>query len=57
MTMIPTFGTGYCDSEVGTRYYDARVGPSSSYMHGHKRGYGKHNKYLYHVYHEAPVEV
>uniref|UniRef100_A0A9I9CKH0 Mediator of RNA polymerase II transcription subunit 12-like n=1 Tax=Cucumis melo TaxID=3656 RepID=A0A9I9CKH0_CUCME len=61
MTMMPTFGAGYCDSEVGTGYYDAGVGPTSSYMdvglltsymHGHRRGYGEHNEYLYH---EAPA--
>ncbi|TYK12245.1 mediator of RNA polymerase II transcription subunit 12-like isoform X1 [Cucumis melo var. makuwa] len=23
MTMMPTFGAGFCDSEVGTGYYDA----------------------------------
>ncbi|TYK11193.1 mediator of RNA polymerase II transcription subunit 12-like isoform X1 [Cucumis melo var. makuwa] len=55
MTMMPTFGAGYYDSEVGTGYYDAGispsslymdVGPSNFYMHGHKRGYGEHNKYL-----------
>ncbi|KAA0048355.1 GATA zinc finger domain-containing protein 10-like isoform X2 [Cucumis melo var. makuwa] len=63
MTMMPTFGAGYCDSKIGTGYYDAGVGPSSSYMdvdpstsymHGHGRGYGKHNEYLYH---EAPADV
>ncbi|KAA0066318.1 mediator of RNA polymerase II transcription subunit 12-like isoform X1 [Cucumis melo var. makuwa] len=57
MTMMPTFGAGYCDSEVGTRYYDVGVrpsssymdvGPSTSYMHGHGRDYGEHNEYLYH---------
>uniref|UniRef100_A0A9I9EG94 Uncharacterized protein n=1 Tax=Cucumis melo TaxID=3656 RepID=A0A9I9EG94_CUCME len=49
MTMMPTFGAGYCDSEVGTGYYDAGisplssymdVGPSNSYMHGHGRALG-----------------
>uniref|UniRef100_A0A9I9DDI5 Uncharacterized protein n=1 Tax=Cucumis melo TaxID=3656 RepID=A0A9I9DDI5_CUCME len=54
MTMMPTFGAGYCDSEFGTGYYDAGVGPSYSYMHGHGRGYGEHNEYLYH---EAPTDV
>ncbi|KAA0049532.1 GATA zinc finger domain-containing protein 10-like isoform X2 [Cucumis melo var. makuwa] len=63
MMMMPTFGAGYCDSEVSTGYYDAGigplssymdVGPSNSYMHGHGRGYGEHNEYLYH---EAPADV
>ena len=63
MMMMPTFRAEYCDSEVGTRYYDAGVspsssymdvGPSNSYMHGHGRGYGEHNEYLYH---EAPTKV
>ncbi|TYK01176.1 GATA zinc finger domain-containing protein 10-like isoform X2 [Cucumis melo var. makuwa] len=63
MTMMPTFEAGYCDFEVGIGYYDAGVGPSSSYvdvspstsyMHGHRRGYGEHNEYLYH---EAPADV
>ncbi|KAA0026041.1 GATA zinc finger domain-containing protein 10-like isoform X2 [Cucumis melo var. makuwa] len=63
MTMMPTFGAGYCDSEVGIGYYDAGIGPSSSYMvvgpstsymHGQGRGYGEHNEYLYH---EAPADV
>uniref|UniRef100_A0A9I9ELB8 Uncharacterized protein n=1 Tax=Cucumis melo TaxID=3656 RepID=A0A9I9ELB8_CUCME len=54
MTMMPTFGAGYCDSKFGTGYYDAGVGPSTSYMHGHGRDYGEHNKYLYH---EASADV
>ncbi|KAA0041612.1 mediator of RNA polymerase II transcription subunit 12-like isoform X1 [Cucumis melo var. makuwa] len=63
MMMMPTFGAGYCDSEVGIGYYDSGVGPSSSYMdvipstsymHGHGRGYGGHNEYLCH---EAPTKV
>ncbi|TYK16354.1 GATA zinc finger domain-containing protein 10-like isoform X2 [Cucumis melo var. makuwa] len=63
MTMMPTFGAGYCDSEVDTGYYDVgvgssssymNVGPSASYMHGHGRGYGEHNEYLYH---EALADV
>uniref|UniRef100_A0A9I9E905 Uncharacterized protein n=1 Tax=Cucumis melo TaxID=3656 RepID=A0A9I9E905_CUCME len=63
MTMMPTFGARYCDSEVGRGYYDAGVdlsssymdvGPSTSYMHGYERGYGEHNEYLYH---EAPADV
>ena len=63
MTMMPIFGAGHCDSEVGTGYYDSGIDPSSSYMdagpltsymHGHKRGHGEHNEYLYY---EAPVEV
>uniref|UniRef100_A0A9I9EJH2 Uncharacterized protein n=1 Tax=Cucumis melo TaxID=3656 RepID=A0A9I9EJH2_CUCME len=57
MTMMPTFGAEYYDSEVGTGYYDSGIDPLSSYMdvspstfymHGHGRGYGEHNKYLYH---------
>ena len=32
MIMLPTFGAGYCDSKVGTRYYDSGVDLSSSYM-------------------------
>ncbi|KAA0064193.1 GATA zinc finger domain-containing protein 10-like isoform X2 [Cucumis melo var. makuwa] len=63
MTMMPTFGAGYCDFEVGTGYCDAGigplssymdVGPSTSYMHGHGRGYEEHNKYLYH---EASADI
>jgi len=45
MMMMPAFGSGHYDSEAG---------PSSSYVHGHGRGYGEHNEYLYY---EAPIEV
>ena len=57
MTLMPTFGAEYCDFEIDTGYYDSGVcpsssymdvGPSTSYMHGHGRGYWEHNKYLYH---------
>ena len=63
MMMMSTFGAGYCDFEASTRYYDLgfnpsssymNIGPSTSFMHGHNRGYGEHNKYLYY---EATVEV
>uniref|UniRef100_A0A9I9DYX9 Uncharacterized protein n=1 Tax=Cucumis melo TaxID=3656 RepID=A0A9I9DYX9_CUCME len=48
------FGTGYYNSEAspsssnfGQQYYDLGSDPSSSYMHGHGRGHGEHNEYLY----------
>ena len=58
--MIRTIGVGYCDSEVGTRYYDSRLvhrslyidaSSSNSYMHGHECAYGEHNEYLYYEEH------
>uniref|UniRef100_A0A9I9DWW7 Uncharacterized protein n=1 Tax=Cucumis melo TaxID=3656 RepID=A0A9I9DWW7_CUCME len=53
--MMATFGTTYYDSGVGQssdfgiEYYNSEAGsyPSSSYMHGHGRGRGEHNEYLY----------
>ena len=54
MMMMPTFGAGYCDYEVGPSSSYMDVGLSTFYMHGHKRGHGEHNKYMYY---EAPVEV
>ncbi|TYK23115.1 GATA zinc finger domain-containing protein 10-like isoform X2 [Cucumis melo var. makuwa] len=55
------FGRGYYNSEVGQssmdfgqQYYDLGSYPSSSYMHGHGRGRGEHNEYLYY---EVPAAV
>ena len=55
------FETGYYNSEAdpsssnfGQEYYDLGTNPSSSYMHGHGRGRGEHNEYLYYV---APAVV
>ncbi|KAA0050314.1 GATA zinc finger domain-containing protein 10-like isoform X2 [Cucumis melo var. makuwa] len=48
------FGRGYYNSEAGPsstdfgqQYYDLGSDPSSLYMHGHGRGRGEHNEYLY----------
>ncbi|TYK22189.1 GATA zinc finger domain-containing protein 10-like isoform X2 [Cucumis melo var. makuwa] len=43
--------TGY---GVGPSSSYMDVDPSTSYMHGHERGYEEHNEYLYH---EAPADV
>ncbi|XP_050946586.1 serine/threonine-protein phosphatase 7 long form homolog [Cucumis melo] len=55
------FGRGYYNSEAGQsstdfgqQYYDLGSDPSSSYMHGHGRGRGEHNEYLYY---EVPAAV
>ncbi|KAA0047926.1 mediator of RNA polymerase II transcription subunit 12-like isoform X1 [Cucumis melo var. makuwa] len=55
------FGRGYYNSEAGRsstdfgqQYYDLGSDPSSSYMHGHGRGRGEHNEYLYY---EVPAAV
>uniref|UniRef100_A0A9I9DU78 Uncharacterized protein n=1 Tax=Cucumis melo TaxID=3656 RepID=A0A9I9DU78_CUCME len=48
------FGRGYYNLEAGPsstdfrqQYFDLESDPSSSYMHGHERGRGEHNEYLY----------
>ncbi|TYK09816.1 mediator of RNA polymerase II transcription subunit 12-like isoform X1 [Cucumis melo var. makuwa] len=55
------FGRVYYNSEAGPsstdfgqQYYDLGSNPSSSYMHGHGRGRGEHNEYLYY---EVPTTV
>lgn len=34
-------------STFGSEYYDSQVGPSSSYIYRHGRGYGEYNEYLH----------
>uniref|UniRef100_A0A9I9CGH8 Uncharacterized protein n=1 Tax=Cucumis melo TaxID=3656 RepID=A0A9I9CGH8_CUCME len=55
------FGRGYYNSKAGQssmdfgqQYYDLGSYPSSSYMHGHGRGRGEYNEYLYY---EVPAAV
>uniref|UniRef100_A0A9I9EDY5 Uncharacterized protein n=1 Tax=Cucumis melo TaxID=3656 RepID=A0A9I9EDY5_CUCME len=54
MMMMLAFGAGYYDSGVSPSSSYMDVGLSTSYMHGHERGYEEYNKYLYH---EAPAKV